>query len=116
MAASDLENTNWTLDSYRDNGAMRHLPAGAEVTLTFQNGAAGGKSGCNRYQSAVTVGDDSLVFGPALGTKMACPPPLMEIEDKYLRALDAVALWRTTDDTLELRDSAGQTTLTFARA
>src|SRR6185437_9784487 len=78
MAATDLENTNLKLDSYRDGGAMRRLPADAEVTLTFQDGAAGGKSGCNRYRCAVTIGDDSLVFGPAMGTKMACPPPLME--------------------------------------
>ena len=116
MSATDLENTSWKLDSYRDDGAMRRLPAGAEVTLTFQNGAAGGKSGCNRYQSAVTVGDDSLVFGPAMGTKMACPPPLMEIEEKYLRALEAASTWRISGDTLELRDGAGQVTLTFSRA
>ena len=115
MSATDLENTSWKLDSYRDDGAMRRLPAGAEVTLTFQNGAAGGKSGCNRYQSAVTVGDDSLVFGPAMGTKMACPPPLMEIEGAYLRTLESVATWRISDDTLELRDSAGKTLLVFAR-
>jgi heat shock protein HslJ len=116
MSATDLEYTNWKLNSYEDGGAMQRLPADAEVTLTFQDGAAGGKSGCNRYRSAVTIGDDSLVFGPAMGTKMACPPPLMEIEDKYLRTLEAVSTWRISDDTLELRDGAGQVALTFSRA
>lgn len=115
MAATDLENTNWKLDSYADGGTMRRLPADAEVTLRFQNGAAGGKSGCNRYQSAVTIGDDSLVFGPAMGTKMACPPPLMEIEEKYLRALEAASTWRISGDTLDLRDDDGQVILTFSR-
>lgn len=115
MAATDLENTNWKLDSYRDDGALQQLPADAEVTLTFQDGAAGGKSGCNRYRSTMTIGDDSLVFGPAMGTKMACPPPLMEIEDKYLHALEAVSTWRISGDTLELRDGSGQVTLTFSR-
>lgn len=116
MAATDLENTNWKLDSYRDDGALQQLPADAEVTLTFQDGAAGGKSGCNRYRSTMTIGDDSLVFGPAMGTKMACPPPLMEIEDKYLHTLESVATWRLLGGNLELQDSAGRTLLVFARA
>jgi heat shock protein HslJ len=116
MAASDLENTTWKLASYFDGTALHDLPSSAEVTLTFQDGAAGGKSACNRYRSEVTIGDGTLTFGMALGTKMACPPPLMEIEDAYLRTLESVATWRISDETLELRDSAGKTLLVFARA
>jgi heat shock protein HslJ len=116
MAATDLDNTNWTLASYFDGAALRQLPADAEVTLTFQDGAAGGKSACNRYRSALTIGDDTLTFGMAMGTRMACSPPLMEIETTYLRTLEAVATWHISDDTLELRDGAGQTLLVFARA
>ncbi|HEX5441997.1 MAG TPA: META domain-containing protein, partial [Ktedonobacterales bacterium] len=71
MAASDLENTTWKLASYFDGTALHDLPSGAEVTLTFQDGAAGGKSACNRYRSEVTIGDDTLTFGMALGTRMA---------------------------------------------
>ena len=48
MAASDLENTTWKLASYFDGTALNDLPSSAEVTLTFQDGAAGGKSACNR--------------------------------------------------------------------
>ena len=116
MAAADLENTNWTLVSYFDGTAIQQPPADAEVTLAFADGAAGGKSGCNRYQSAVTIGDDTLRFGPTMGTKMACPPPVMEVEQAYLRALEMVATWRITDDTLDLQDGSGQTILTFSRA
>ena len=116
MAAADLDNTNWTLDSYLDGGTMRRLPAGAEVTLTFQDGAAGGKSGCNRYRCPVTIGDDTLTFGAGTGTKMACPPPLMALEQAYLRALDAIATWSLVAGALVLRNSVGQTILTFESA
>ncbi len=80
MAAADLENTNWKLASYFDGAALHDLPSSAEVTLTFQDGAAGGKSACNRYRCDATIGDGTLMFGMAMGTRMACPPPLMEIE------------------------------------
>jgi heat shock protein HslJ len=116
MAATDLENTNWKLVSYFDGAALQQLPSDAEVSLTFQGGAAGGKSACNRYRSDVTIGDDTLTFGQTLGTRMACLRPLMEIENTYLRTLESVAAWRISDDTLELRDSAGQTLLIFTRA
>jgi heat shock protein HslJ len=115
MAASDLENTTWNLTAYFDGTALQRSPADAEVTLTFADGAAGGKSGCNRYRSAVTIGDATLTFGPAMGTKMACPPPVMEIEQAYLRALEMVATWRIMDDTLELHDGSGRTVLMFTR-
>ena len=115
MAAGDLDNTNWKLTSYIDGAAMRELPPDAEVTLTFQDGRAGGRSACNRYSGTATIGDETLTFGQMLSTKMACQPPVMEIEDKYLRALESVATWRLADDKLELQDGAGRTLLEFAR-
>ena len=116
MPTTDLENTSWNLTAYFDGTALQRSPADAEVTLTFADGAAGGKSGCNRYQSAVTIGDDTLRFGPTMSTKMACPPPVMEVEQTYLRALEMVATWRIADSTLELQDSGGRTILTFTHA
>ena len=115
MAATDLDNTTWNLTSYLDGGTLHSLPADAEVTLTFQGDAAGGKSACNSYRCTVIIGDDTLTFGPGVSTKMACPPPLMQLEDRYLRTLETVATWQITDDTLTLRDSAGQAALVFAR-
>ncbi len=116
MPSTDLENTTWNLTAYFDGASLQQPPANAEVALTFADGAAGGKSACNRYRSAVTIGDATLTFGTAVGTKMACPPPVMEIEQAYLRALEMVATWRVADGALELRDSGGQTILTFTRA
>lgn len=113
MSATDLDNTTWKLISYAIGDTMRRLPADTEVTLTFQDGAAGGRSACNRYHGAVTINDATLAFGGMVSTKMACPPPLMEIEATYLQALLSVTTWRVNDGALELRDGAGQTILTF---
>jgi heat shock protein HslJ len=113
MATADLDNTTWKLISYAVGAALRRLPTGAEVTLAFQDGAAGGRSACNRYHSTVAINDATLTFGAMVSTKMACPSPLMEIEATYLQALLSVTTWQVNDGALELRDSAGQTILTF---
>lgn len=116
MATTDLDNTTWNLTAYLDGGALRALPVDAEVSLMFQGSTAGGKSACNRYHGNVTIGEDTLTFGQLLSTKMACQPPLMEIEQAYLRALDSVARWHLADGDLELRDGTGRALLVFARA
>lgn len=116
MAAADLENTNWTLTAYSEGSTLHPLPSDAEVTLEFAAGRAGGRSACNRYSGEVTLGDQTLTFGPMLSTKMACPAPLMALEGKYLRILQSVAAWKKADDTLELRDGVGETLLVFKPA
>ena len=115
MAAADLDNTTWNLTAYYDGAILHAPPSDAEVTLTFQGDAAGGKSACTRYRYTVTTGDDTLTFGPGISTKLACLPPLMQLEDRYLRTLESVATWSLSDDTLTLRDSAGRAALVFAR-
>jgi heat shock protein HslJ len=114
MATAHLDNTTWKLISYFDGTGMAQPPAGSDVTLAFQDGAAGGHSACNRYRFPVTVGDDTLAFGMGVSTKMACAQPLMEMETRYLNALESVARWQVTDDTLALDNAAGQTLLVFA--
>lgn len=115
MSAADLDNTTWKLTAYDDGTAPRAVPAEAEVTLSFQDGAAVGRSACNRYRSMVTIGDDgTLTFGMAMATKMACSPDLMKIEQDYLQALNAVATWHLTDGNLALQDGVGQTILRFS--
>jgi heat shock protein HslJ len=114
MAAADLDNTTWKLISYLDGVSMAEPPSGADVTLTFQDGAAGGHSACNRYRFPVTIGDGTLAFGMGVSTKMACAQQLMEMESRYLNALESVTSWQMAGNTLDLDDAAGQTLLVFA--
>ncbi len=68
------------------------LAAGTEVTLLFTEGGVSGKSACNRYSAAVEQGEGprDLKFGLAMGTRMACQEPLMDLEAQYLDALSRV--------------------------
>jgi heat shock protein HslJ len=67
----------------------------AEITLLFdpgdQNGGrVSGRSGCNRFTGSWQQDGATIRLGPLAGTKMACTPVLMEIEQRFLAALGAV--------------------------
>jgi heat shock protein HslJ len=68
------------------------IQEGAEVTLTFADDKISGKSACNRYSAGVEQGESpgELKIGLAMGTRMACPGELMDVESKYLGALSRV--------------------------
>ena len=67
------------------------IPAGAVVTLVFEDGQASGRAACNSYGGAYDAGDDgSLSFEGFAVTQMACEPELMTLESAYLEALGTV--------------------------
>jgi hypothetical protein len=58
------------------------------VTLSFNEGNASGRSGCNQYSGNADHDDRRITFGPIISTKMACVGPgIMETEASYLAAL-----------------------------
>ena len=71
------------------SGTEARRGADAEVTLSFGGGRVSGKSACNRYSADIKQGDSpgDILTGPAMGTRMACPVHLMEIERNYLDSL-----------------------------
>lgn len=67
----------------------------AEITLLFDPGdqnssRVSGRSGCNRFTGSWQQDGATIRLGPLAGTKMACTPVLMEIEQRFLAALGAV--------------------------
>jgi heat shock protein HslJ len=66
------------------------LPKGADVTLSFDAGRISGLAACNRYSGSYTLTGEGLTFGPMAGTRMACPPPLMETESAVFAAFARV--------------------------
>ena len=67
------------------------VPDGAEITLRFDGaGRVAGRSACNRYVGSYTLTGESLTFGPAAGTRMACPDPLMALEREFYAMLSRV--------------------------
>lgn len=96
----DLEGS-WHLVSGRDAEGTFVLGR-REVTLKVEGSDAGGTSACNLYGTEVTVDGDAVSFGAAMGTEMACPPAVMELERRYLAGLQAVERAERTDGSLTL--------------
>ena len=79
---------------------------GRHVTLRFEEGRAAGFAGCNQYGGSYSVRGDSISFGPAAATRMACSEG-MDVEQAYLSALPRVVRFAVADSTLALFSSDG---------
>ena len=89
LSLDTLAGTEWVLTHMNRNEALN---AEAEVTLVFGEGQISGKSACNQYSAGVEQGETpaDLKIGLAMGTRMACPGELMDVEQQYLDALTYV--------------------------
>jgi heat shock protein HslJ len=91
-------------------------PPGAEgqpATMRFDSTSrrASGFAGCNRYSAGYTLAGDSIGFGPAVSTKMACADG-DELERGLLDALPRVTGYAVSDSLL-LLVGAGATVARF---
>jgi len=108
---SPLYGTEWRLVAL---GGEQIAAADARARVTLQlfaeadtaaghGGArASGRSGCNRYMGGVQIEGAAIAFSAIASTRMACPPPQMELEARYLAALAAATRWSMRDNALLL--------------
>src|SRR5690606_10390813 len=72
------------------------LPDTVRITMTIAaDGTVNGSGGCNRYSGTAkfrTIAS-GMAFGPIAATKMACPPEIMEHEQRFFDALGKVTSW-----------------------
>ena len=87
-----LEGREWVLRKLSSTGAA---PAEPEVTMSIDGDRLSGSSGCNRYNGTIETGETatSLVVGPLMSTRMACPPDLMDLEQRVTAALQGAQSW-----------------------
>jgi heat shock protein HslJ len=78
----------------------------ATLRLESSSSRAVGFAGCNRFSASYTLAGDSLRFGPAIATKMACVDG-DELERSFLGALPVVATYEATDSVLILKGPGG---------
>lgn len=63
----------------------------ALVTLNFHEpGRLAGKAACNNYIASYTLNDDRFTVKTGGVTMMACPQPLMKLEQQFLDGLEQV--------------------------
>jgi len=75
----------------------------AQSRLMFDPGDQGtsrisGTAGCNRFSGHWKQDGATLQLGPMAATRMACPPPAMEIEQRVLALLEAATSVTYTAD------------------
>jgi heat shock protein HslJ len=78
----------------------------ATLRLDTATQRAAGNSGCNRYSGTYRLSGDSLSFGPAISTKMACEQG-MDLETAWLGALAKIVTFSATESTLTLNGAEG---------
>ena len=101
----------WLVTSYNNGkGAAVSPMLDTELTLEFQeDGNISGNAGCNRYFGPYVVTGDAVQIGPLATTRALCPEPagVMEQEQEFLAALQAVATFTMQNDKLDLRKADG---------
>jgi len=103
----DLTTQTWMLV---EAGGTPAVPE-AIATATFSaDGALGGNTGCNGFNTSYEVDGSSLTVSPAIAaTRRLCEPPLMVQEAAVFAALTGTTEFAISGSDLTLLDSAGAT-------
>lgn len=94
-------------------------PRGAQARMRLDRGTfeAEGVAVCNQFKGRFELDQAGLRFGPLATTRKACRGEAMNVETKYLKALQDTSRWSMTGDRLILSDAGGRELLEFtARA
>ena len=119
---SSKEQGHITIQDLAGGWSLTHLawnepiPAEVKVDIVFEADKFSGLAGCNRYFGGIKgKGPRDLAFGPIGATRMMCPDPVMQVEDRYLQALQSVKQFSFMFGQLALsyQDDKGWHTLLF---
>jgi heat shock protein HslJ len=111
-ASSPLIVTSWRAEEIRGQRATDD----AAPTITFESPArAVGSTGCNRYIAPLDVAATTLRLGEIVMTRRACPPAVMDQEQRFLAALAAARAYRQEGEVLILLDEKGSPLLRLSR-
>jgi heat shock protein HslJ/uncharacterized lipoprotein NlpE involved in copper resistance len=108
-AEASLTNTYWRIVKLGDQavgaGEDRREP---HILLHAGEPRFRATVGCNQLVGGYESAGETIRFGPAAATRMACPPPLDELERRLAEALSGAETWRIHGQFLELSDRDGR--------
>ena len=90
MTLADLAG-EWRLVQF---GAEETVPPDVQITVQFENDTIAGSAACNRYTGRIQEGEmpgQLSLSGPLALTRMMCPPPSMDWEQRSMAALEGLA-------------------------
>ncbi len=112
-----LTDSTWRLAAFSEADARSAELEETEITAVFTpEGRVAGSAGCNRYFGAYEPDGTALTISGVGATRMACLPPVMEMESRFLSALESVKGWKQQSGTLDLFDGSGTRLLRFVFA
>lgn len=107
-----LSGTRWSLVSIGGSPVL----ASEASSMQFEKGRLSGSDGCNRYSTAYSASAGSLKIGPNMvGTRMACPTPIMEEARTFIEILERTTGFRRDGDRLQLFDKTGRPMAAFRK-
>ena len=87
-----------------------------ETMLEFNDeGRMAARAGCNSIMSSYELAKDGISFGQGATTMMACPEPLMEQEQKFIKAMETVSDYRFDGDAVNFLDASGNVMFSAVR-
>ena len=110
-APSQEPDGRWELTRLGDIEMHSGIP---RPTLVVADGSVSGFAGVNRFNGGLAA-EGPFLFTPLATTRMAGPPPAMELETRYLAALQQATAWKVEGDALVL-SADGIEVLDFRRA
>jgi heat shock protein HslJ len=113
--AAPLVETNWLLAELNGAPVTASERERAAALRFLAQARIGGSTGCNRFSGTYTIDGRALRFSPLTITRMVCPGG-MNLEEGYLRALEATRQYELHGATLELNDDAGRNLARFHAA
>jgi heat shock protein HslJ len=103
-----LKGPRWTLDTLVDGETASSVAAGVEASLVFGEDHVDVHAGCNQGSATYRVDGDSIIFGPLVLTRMACPEDVMAVERAVVDVLQGEVTYMIDADRLTLKGPSGK--------
>lgn len=108
---SALRGGVWVLTALGDTEVTPDVRNPAHLSFAETNRVSG-STGCNQVTGSVTVNPETMRFEALVSTRRACPTGV-NVEARFLAALEATRSWGLSSGELHLRDAAGDTVATL---
>ena len=109
-SGAEITAIKWRAVSIADEA----IPANSGIYIRFEvDGSIEGNAGCNGFFGSLEQRDSGVGVGPLGTTRMACPDPVMSREMSFIDAVQKMASFQSTSDSLSLLDEEGDVLVEF---